>query len=274
MPSSYNGWPASPDPGAIGVVPFYAGGTSGPFGSGGWAAGVKAGDVATVFTYLVDQYVATVEPLKTDPDTGQLGYGCWAYNYRANVNNPSTLSCHASGTALDVNATAHPNGASGTFTSTQVKAIRTILYDLGGAIRWGGDFTGTVDEMHFEVNCSAADLAQVAAWLPSAGPTPEPEPTPDPEDEDMIQLVQQAETGWLYAVAPMCFQVVAGDRADWGVAPGVYRAPLPDKPLNYVQLAELRDRMFGGRGTVVASVGVAASIPTGVDSGGNVTGWA
>lgn len=272
MPTSGNGWPASGDGGSIGVVPFYAGGTK-PFGSGGWAGGVKGGDVAAVFTYLVDRFIATVEPLDCDGDTP--GYGCWGYNYRANANNPNALSNHSSATALDINATRHPNGARGTFTSAQVKAIRVILADLSPAIRWGGDYTGTPDEMHFEINCSAATVAQVAARLPSGGTPPEPEPEPEPEDEDdMIQLVQQAETGWLYAIAPLCFQAVAGDRADWGVAPGVYRAPIPDKPLNYIQLAELRDRMFGGKGTAASGVGVASAIPTGVDSAGNVTGWA
>jgi hypothetical protein len=42
MPSSYNGWPADPDPSAIGVVKF--GDPQGfPF-----PGGVKGGDVATV----------------------------------------------------------------------------------------------------------------------------------------------------------------------------------------------------------------------------------
>ena len=48
--------------------------------------------------------------MQRDPATGLIGYGCWGYEFRANVNNPSQLSCHASGTAIDYNANRHPNG--------------------------------------------------------------------------------------------------------------------------------------------------------------------
>lgn len=165
MESSYNGWPASPDPDAIGIDrDFTAGGVTFP-------GGVKSGDVATVFRDLVEQYVATVEPL-TD------GW-CWGYSFRANVNNPNTLSCHSSGTALDLNAPLHANGASGTMPNGE-RSARALVDRYGGLITWGGDFTGTPDEMHWEVSGSAAELAELADRL-SAGNGPEPEP----EEEDV-----------------------------------------------------------------------------------------
>jgi hypothetical protein len=92
----------------------------------------------------------------------------WGYAYRANVNNPNTLSCHASGTAIDYNATRHPNGRRGTFTLTQVAEIRRILAEVDGVVRWGGAFVGTPDEMHFEVIKGAGDVARVAARLRGA----------------------------------------------------------------------------------------------------------
>jgi hypothetical protein len=96
----------------------------------------------------------------------------WGYNYRTNVNNPSTLSCHASGTAIDLNAPNHPNGARGTFSNAQVGEIRAILNECQGAIQWGGDYTGTPDEMHFEIIVNASRLAVVASTLPTNGEPP------------------------------------------------------------------------------------------------------
>jgi len=113
----------------------------------------------------------------------------WGYNYRANVNNPSTLSCHSSGTAVDYNAPNHPNGASGTFTNEQVATIRDILVEVGGAVQWGGDYTGTTDEMHFEIIVDADYLHSVALSLPT---TDGPAPAPDPEDYPMSLSVMRA----------------------------------------------------------------------------------
>jgi hypothetical protein len=85
----------------------------------------------------------------------------WGYTYKANVNNPSQLSCHASGTAIDWNAPDHPNGSSGTFTNSQVTTIYTILAEVEGAVSWLQGY----DEMHFEICVSAGTLAGVAARL-------------------------------------------------------------------------------------------------------------
>lgn len=185
--SSYNGWPASDDPAAIGVDPgFSRGGVTFP-------GGVKSGDVSTVLGYVVNQLIARVEPPLLNPDTGQPGYGCWGYNYRANVNNPATLSCHSSGTAIDWSAPAHPNGASGTFSAAQRATIYDILAECRGAVQWGGDYTGTVDEMHFEIIVPATTLAQVAALLGDAvppGPTP---PLPPLEGATMPLICRRAD---------------------------------------------------------------------------------
>ena len=152
--TSYNGWPAHSDPKAIGVVQ-----------SKWFPGGVKAGDVTTVLRYVAEQFNARVEPI--------VGGWCWGYAYRANVNNPSSLSCHASGTALDINAPEHPNGSGGTFTSAQRGEIYRILDEAQGAVDWLEGY----DEMHFEIAVDAATLARIAANLPGTTPTPdEPEP--------------------------------------------------------------------------------------------------
>lgn len=116
-------------------------------------------DVATVLGYVATQYAYRVEPLHNP--------GCWGYSYRANRNDPNSLSNHASGTAIDCNAPAHPNGTPPThsFTPDQITECHAIVRECAPAIRWGGDYTHTLDPMHWEVNCDAAELHVVAERL-------------------------------------------------------------------------------------------------------------
>lgn len=149
MVNSQNGWTASSDRRAIGVTPFIVHGVSFP-------GGVKAGDVATVLGYLADRFHRAVEPLVAGE--------CWGHRFRA-VTGGRAVSNHGSGTAIDINAPSHGYGDRGTFTGSQVVTIRRILNELGGVIRWGGDYTGTADEMHFEINKGPAEVAAVAARI-------------------------------------------------------------------------------------------------------------
>lgn len=151
MITSYNGWPASPDPAEIGVKPFTFAGYDFP-------AGVKAGDVAVLFRYFLAQYHTRVESLAY-----YSGGDEWGFAYRQN-RNAANLSCHASGTAIDVNATRHPNGKANTLTAAQVAELRRVLKECGGAIRWGGDFSGTKDEMHYEVCKTPEEVRRVVNY--------------------------------------------------------------------------------------------------------------
>jgi hypothetical protein len=170
MAESYNGWPASSNKSEIGVVQ-----------SEWFPGGAKEGDVTTVLRYVAEQLNARVEPI--------VGGTCWGYSYRANANNPNSLSCHASGTAIDWNAPQHPNGAYGTFTDAQVGEIYAILNEVEGAIHWlNGDDGGTADQMHFEVCVDANTLAGVAARI-GGRPAPGPGPSPEPETEAAPQGV-------------------------------------------------------------------------------------
>lgn len=150
---SYNGWPAT-STGAGVDRGFSVAGVTFP-------GGVLAGDVSTVFAYLVNQLHARVEPL--------VAGWCWGWEYREDVNDPDSMSCHASATAIDYNAPNHPNGgeAYGGWSSAQVSTIREILADLQQSVRWGADYSHTKDPMHFEINTDAATLAAVAADLPN-----------------------------------------------------------------------------------------------------------
>lgn len=78
----------------------------------------------------------------------------WGYAYRPVRGFSTTLSNHASGTAMDFNATKHPLGKTRTWTRRQMRKIRNWLAwrAYRKCIRWGGDYHNRKDEMHFEIN--------------------------------------------------------------------------------------------------------------------------
>lgn len=85
--------------------------------------------------------------------TAQRQLDDWGYAYRP-VRSSTDLSNHASGTAIDINATWHPLGQvhTGIFRkSSAVDALHDRLRFMHGTIRWGGDYVNRKDEMHFEV---------------------------------------------------------------------------------------------------------------------------
>lgn len=160
MSSSANGWPVYTS--SNGLADFL------------WVTGrVRPGDVFTIFDHLCRRFHAEVEPI--------IRPHSWGYAYRAVRGQTSGFSNHASGTALDLNAPAHGLGLRYTFTANQAAAIRRILADLDGAVRWGGDYTGRPDEMHFEINTDAAALSAVVARI-----TANPEDIMNPAQEKKL----------------------------------------------------------------------------------------
>jgi hypothetical protein len=150
MPTTDNGWPAAPDLERRDLIvnghPFV----------GGIA---DRDDVEYVFRYAMEQYAARVEPL--------VNPGCWGFAYRDNANDPTRLSRHSGGIAIDVNAPQHPNGVPtlATFTPDQIATCHLILAECHGALRWGGDYQGTPDAMHWEINPNPAGLAAPVALM-------------------------------------------------------------------------------------------------------------
>lgn len=134
---------------------------------------VRAGDVATVLGYVAEEFDRLVEPVRRD----------WSWGYAPRpIRGSTVISNHASGTAIDLNAPLHPLGRSGTFTARQVALIRGILAVVSPAVRWGGDYSGRKDEMHFEINASAALVAYAARRVRelAAGVKPPPALITDP----------------------------------------------------------------------------------------------
>jgi len=119
-----------------------------------WITGkVRAGDAHTILNELGRRFNSEVETIRKD----------WSWGYaKRPVRGASVASEHSAGVAVDFNAPAHGLGLSGTFSGAQVRAIHKILDDLDGAVRWGGDYAGRKDEMHFELQGGVAKLAAVA----------------------------------------------------------------------------------------------------------------
>lgn len=119
---------------------------------------------AWVFTEFAARFHREVECL----DGQQLDD--WGYAWRNVRGSSRSLSCHASGTAVDFNALRHPRGVKGTFSATELKALRRLLEDFEGVLKWGGDFRSPsiVDEMHFQIRGTRADLLRVQANLKRA----------------------------------------------------------------------------------------------------------
>ena len=134
MPNSQNGWPASPDlrtwaiPGTTRKITL------------------RDGSAGFLLVHLLMRLHERVEAI----DTGILDD--WGYAYRPVRGQTSGLSNHASGTAVDFNATRHPLGKVDTFARGKDDTIHKLLGRYEGCIRWGGDYSGRKDEMHFEIN--------------------------------------------------------------------------------------------------------------------------
>lgn len=83
------------------------------------------------------------------------------------IRGSSTVSNHASGTAMDLNATLHPLGVPtlATFTPAQARRIRRRLKFYAGCIRWGGDYRNRPDAMHYELDRDRRAVRALAAVL-------------------------------------------------------------------------------------------------------------
>lgn len=140
MANSQNGWTVLDSP-PKGGSPFITG-------------RVRSGDVDVIFDWFNEQFHNKVEHIRTD--------WSWGWAKRNVRGSTSVISNHASATAEDLNAPAHPLGKRNTFSPKQVTALRSILRSLEGVLRWGGDYQNRADEMHFEINANAAAVKRIA----------------------------------------------------------------------------------------------------------------
>jgi len=114
---------------------------------------LRKGDVSVVLLHFARWYDKNIEPL-TKADTG-------GYNPRV-IPGSKIDSNHASGTAEDLRWNKHPLGKKNTFTAEQKSKINKQLAFYEGVIRWGENYKGTVDGMHYEINKPPADVTRIA----------------------------------------------------------------------------------------------------------------
>jgi hypothetical protein len=123
----------------------------------GGAVALRRGPVGELLAAAARRWHTDVEPL--------LWPGVWGYAERLIRGSTTDLSNHASGTAIDLCAPRHPLGTapSANFSPGQIAAVRRIVADADGCLRWGGDYTGRKDGMHLEVVANEARCAAVVA---------------------------------------------------------------------------------------------------------------
>lgn len=107
---------------------------------------MRPGPAGFVLAVLVLWWHEVIEPI----NRGQTDD--WGYAKRPIRGSTTVYSNHASGTAVDVNATQHPMGvpAYRTFTPAQIGRIRRRMKATRGVVRWGGDWSRP-DGMHLEI---------------------------------------------------------------------------------------------------------------------------
>lgn len=235
METSQNGWPVDP-PRHARLVP----------GTADVRVTVADGPAGDVLMYVLSQVDKRVEDLDLDSTRGELDD--WGYASRP-IRGDTVISNHASATAVDVNATRHPLGDRGTFSAAQVAEIHRILAEVGeGVVRWGGDYAGRVDEMHFEIDANQAAVTAAAARLASREDD-------DMSAEDARQIKAMMWTGQgvpgKVAEDTLIARVRDLERMTWAGGP-VLGTVDPDSLFGRVQrleelLAEIRDALKAGQ---------------------------
>lgn len=156
MATSQNGW----------TVLFSA-----PSGLLRWITGrIRPGDVQTIFDYLCDRL--------NEIETNRPEWS-WGWAVRAVRGQTSGYSNHASATAIDYNAPAHPLGVTGTWAPWEKAKINELLNDMNGVVRWGENYTSRKDGMHFEINKGYLAVKLLARKI-RAGKMPDQKPTWEP----------------------------------------------------------------------------------------------
>ena len=134
---------------------------------------LEPGNAGFVLVHFATWYHRRIQPI----DTGI--WDDWGWAPRP-IRGSSVISNHASGTAIDLNATKHPLGVRGTVKFYALKLFgkkpnkKKIAQDrirkrlkrkYKGVIRWGGDYKNRADEMHYEINASPSEVNRVANKL-------------------------------------------------------------------------------------------------------------
>jgi hypothetical protein len=148
MQTSYNGWQASKNPDEIRITSYKVEGTN-----------LKlrcAEGCGPLLAAFAAEFNTLIEPIEGGT------FDDWSYAYRNVRGSTDTLSCHSSGTAIDLNATKHPLTKAGTFPVEKIPMLKALAKKYG--LTWGGDWKRK-DEMHFEVTITPDKAKQLITKL-------------------------------------------------------------------------------------------------------------
>lgn len=129
---------------------------------------VRMGEVETVLVHVIRRFHYEVDELRRGDVTG--------WRHPNTVRKGMAESNQASGTAVQIRPGSYPSGVRGGFFPQQLTAIRDILAECGGVVRWGGDDKHP-DEALFYIDVKPGDdrLPKLAEkivdwdWTPGKG---------------------------------------------------------------------------------------------------------
>jgi hypothetical protein len=152
MATSQNGWPALPS-GSPALHKWVVPGADRHFV-------LRNGSAGFLLCHYVMWHHRNIDRLdmKGDP------WDEWGYAYREIRGSETDLSNHASGTAVDLNATRYPLGTTH-MSEADKRKIRKRLRLYNGCIRSGAFYEGRKDEMHFEIDRPLEACERVARRL-------------------------------------------------------------------------------------------------------------
>jgi hypothetical protein len=165
MVASYNGWTASSSPDAINIIKTQIGEKAYVY------VAAKAAPVLGYAGRYWDNFIENIDGGVWDE---------WGYAYRE-VRGGGSLSNHASGSAIDINATRYPRGRANMDSKTKAQ-VRAMVMKINAAagttvIKWGGEWFGEyTDQMHLEIaEGASADEVRWARKVLDGLPPVDPE---------------------------------------------------------------------------------------------------
>ena len=118
------------------------------------------GGAGFVLAHFALWYAENVERIAGD------SWDDWGHAVRTIRNSSDVVSNHASGTAIDINAQAHPLGRRHTLTDQQEwLLLRRLRGRYARLIRWGGQYQHRADEMHYELVGDRREVRALARVL-------------------------------------------------------------------------------------------------------------
>ncbi len=239
---SQNGWSA---PGRSVIATYTVPGTT-------LRIPLRTGDVSVILLEYLRRYHLEVESLYNQPQD------LWGYADRTVRGSATTVSNHASGTAVDARAVKNGLGMRGTFTAAQGHALDRLLAYFEGVLRHGRSYVSRPDPMHAEINAGAAAVKRIADKI-RAGVRPTIPVIPPNPAEDSVSLTKTQAEQINVVLQQLCGSNVPHEFPGWPTFPGgSLRAD--GKPDNFTVVDYLRKQNQRAEDTMRALAAIATAV--------------